>query len=169
MTRCSKVRLRLKGERASSWPCHLSLPGHTTPQGQKSFILALPPVPPWSHYASRAKELHPGPATCPSLVTLRLKGKRASYCSADLLLRQYKRIRNERQKAFSYKDPAPVYTIVFMETSPHIFHQFPDIYVHYVGESFNTGIELNLLQNFIFIPVDIFLSRSHNPHYDNQL
>lgn len=96
-------------------------------------------------------------------------GERASCYSADLLLRQYKRVRDELKEAFSYKDLAPVYTIVFMETSPHIFHHFPDVYVHYVGESSNTGIELNLLQNFIFIPVDIFLSRSHNEVINNKL
>ncbi|MCR5404814.1 MAG: PD-(D/E)XK nuclease family transposase [Butyrivibrio sp.] len=96
-------------------------------------------------------------------------GERASCYSADLLLRQYKRVRDERKKSFSYKDLAPVYTIVFMENSPHIFYQFPDVYVHYISETSNTGIELNLLQNFIFIPVDIFISRPHNEIINNKL
>lgn len=89
-------------------------------------------------------------------------GERASCYSADLLLRQYKRVRQERQSAFSYRDLAPVYTIVLMETSPKEFHAFPDKYVHYINHTSDTGIDLNLLQNFIFVPIDIFLSRLHN-------
>ncbi len=96
-------------------------------------------------------------------------GERASCYSADLLLRQYKRVRDERKEAFSYKDLAPVYTIVFMEKSPQIFHNYPNIYIHYVGESSNTGIKLNLLQNFIFIPVDIFLTKLHNEGIKSKL
>jgi hypothetical protein len=96
-------------------------------------------------------------------------GERASCYSADLLLRQYKRVRDERRETFSYKDLAPVYTIVFMEKSPQIFHEYPDTYVHYINESSNTGIKLNLLQNFIFIPVDIFLDKLHNEGINSKL
>ena len=89
-------------------------------------------------------------------------GERASCYTADLLLRQYKRVRDERKKKFSYKDLAPVYTIIFMEGSPHAFYEFPDVYVHNISASSDTGIKLNLLQNIIFIPVDIFLNKLHN-------
>lgn len=95
-------------------------------------------------------------------------GERASCYSSDMLLRQYKRVRDEQKEKFSYKDVAPVYTIVFMETSPAEFHEFPDAYVHkFVSES-DTGLELNLLQNFIFIPVDIFLAKLHNKGIENK-
>ncbi len=96
-------------------------------------------------------------------------GERASCYSADLLLRQYKRVRDERKEAFSYRDLAPVYTIVFMEKSPQQFHNYPDTYIHYVSESSDTGIKLNLLQNFIFIPVDIFLCKLHNEGIKSKL
>lgn len=96
-------------------------------------------------------------------------GERASCYSADLLLRQYKRVRDERKQSFTYKDLAPVYTIVLMEKSPKIFHDYPDDYVHYVNEASNTGIKLNMLQNFIFIPIDIFLNRLHNRGITNEL
>lgn len=95
-------------------------------------------------------------------------GERASCYSADLLLRQYKRVRDERKEAFSYKDLAPVYTIVFMEKSPQIFHGYSE-YIHKISEASNTGINLNLLQNFIFIPVDIFLHKLHNEGIKNKL
>ncbi len=89
-------------------------------------------------------------------------GERASCYSADLLLRQYKRVRDERRDDFSYKDIAPVYTIIFMEKSPHIFKKFAEDYIHSITATSDTGIKLNLLQNIIFIPVDIFLNKLHN-------
>jgi methyl-accepting chemotaxis protein len=89
-------------------------------------------------------------------------GQRASCYSADLLLRQYKRIRDEKKEMFSYKDIAPVYTIVLMEKSPSYFHEFKDEYVHTFNTTSDTGLELKMLQNFIFIPVDIFLEKLHN-------
>ena len=49
-----------------------------------------------------------------------------------------------------------------MEGSPHAFYEFPDVYVHNISASSDTGIKLNLLQNIIFIPVDIFLNKLHN-------
>ena len=44
-------------------------------------------------------------------------GERASCYSADLLLRQYTRVKREKGKAFSYRDLQKVYTIVFFEKS----------------------------------------------------
>ena len=91
--------------------------------------------------------------------------------NADLLLRQYQRIRKEysesdtpekgvkraeKKAKFSYKYIRPVYTIVFMETSTEDFHKFPEDYVHTFCPISDTGLKLNLLQNYIFVPLDIF-------------
>ena len=95
-------------------------------------------------------------------------GERASCYSADLLLRQYKRVRDRMKKNFSYKDIAPVYTIVFMEKSPSSFKHFNN-YVHHLHTVSDTGIKLNMLQNYIFIPVDIFLEKLHNEGISNEL
>ena len=106
-------------------------------------------------------------------------GERAACYNADLLLRQYQRIRKEfsendspqeddgnREKdrkgkkgTFSYKYIRPVYTIVFMETSTKEFHRFRQDYIHTFAPVSDTGLKLNLLQNYIFVPLDIF--RSH--------
>ncbi|MBE5829656.1 MAG: hypothetical protein E7305_09385 [Butyrivibrio sp.] len=96
-------------------------------------------------------------------------GERASCYSADLLLRQYKRVRDRMKKNFSYKDIAPVYTIVFMEKSPSSFKHFSNCYVHQLQTISDTGIKLNMLQNYIFIPVDIFLEKLHNEGINNEL
>ena len=49
-----------------------------------------------------------------------------------------------------------------MENSPQIFKELPDDYVHNITATSDTGIKLNLLQNIIFVPVDIFLKKLHN-------
>lgn len=45
----------------------------------------------------------------------RFSGQRSACYSADLLLRQYKRLREEKGKSFTYKDVKNVYTIVLFE------------------------------------------------------
>lgn len=96
-------------------------------------------------------------------------GERASCYSADLLLRQYKRIRDEKKKKFSYKDIKPVYTIVLFEQSPAVFHKFPDTYLHYIEPKSDSGISLNLLQKYLFIPLDIFKKIFHNKNITNKV
>lgn len=96
-------------------------------------------------------------------------GERASCYSADLLLRQYKRIRDERKRKFNYKDIKPVYTIVLFEQSPSEFHKFPDIYLHFIESKSDSGISLNLLQKYLFIPLDIFKKIYHNKNITSKV
>ena len=49
------------------------------------------------------------------------------------------------------------YTIVLFEQSPGAFHEFPDNYLHQFHQCSNTGLKLNLLQKYLFVPLDIFL------------
>ncbi len=83
-------------------------------------------------------------------------GQRSACYSADLLLRQYKRTRSQQKKHFSYRQIRTVYTIVLFEKSPREFHASPGKYLHYFSQQSNTGVELELLQKYIFIPLDIF-------------
>ena len=83
-------------------------------------------------------------------------GQRSACYSADLLLRQYKRVKGEKKKKFSYKDIKSVYTIVFFEKSTREFHEFPQNYLHNFKQQSDTGLELELLQKYLFIPLDIF-------------
>ena len=75
-----------------------------------------------------------------------------------------KRVRSKRKKKFVYKDIKEVYTIVLFEQSASAFHQFPDTYLHYFEQKSNTGIEINLLQKYLFVPLDIFREIQHNKH-----
>ena len=76
-------------------------------------------------------------------------GARASCYSADLLLREYKRMRDKNGKKFNYKDIMPVYTIVIFEESPAELKVADDYYIHKSKTSFDSGVKVNLLQNFI--------------------
>lgn len=89
-------------------------------------------------------------------------GERSACYSADLLLRQYKRVRSEKKKKFSYKDIKTVYTIVLFEESPKEFHCFPKDYLHYFEPRSDTGLQLELLQKYLFIPLDIFRKNKQN-------
>lgn len=89
-------------------------------------------------------------------------GQRCACYSADLLLRQYKRLRSEKNKQFSYKDIKHVYTIIIFEKSSREFHRFPDTYLHWLKQKSDTGLQMDLLQEYIFIPLDIFRKNLHN-------
>ena len=85
----------------------------------------------------------------------RFPGERAACYSAELLLRQYKRVKDREKynsKNFNFKNMRPVHVIVFFEHSPKEFHAFPDACLHSFHAVSDTKLELNLLQNFLFIP-----------------
>ena len=89
-------------------------------------------------------------------------GQRSACYSADLLLRQYKRVRSAKKKSFSYKHIQKAYTIIFFERSTEEFHSFPQEYLHHFTQQSDTGLELNLLQEYFFIPLDIFRKNIQN-------
>ena len=99
----------------------------------------------------------------------RFPGERAACYSADLLLRQYKRVKDRDSKNFNYKNIRPVHVIVFFEHSPKEFHAFPDTYLHFFHAVSDTKLEMNLLQNFLFIPLDIFHNAMQNKDIQTEL
>ena len=94
-------------------------------------------------------------------------GERSACYSADLLLRQYRRVRmrnkEEGQKKKScYRDIKDVYTIVLFETSPSELHKFKDIYMHHFEQTSDSGLKMNLLQKYLFVALDNFRTIKHN-------
>lgn len=92
-------------------------------------------------------------------------GQRCACYSSDLVMRQYSRIRsekNQKKETFSYEDIQKVYTIVLIQQSTAEFYRYPDQYLHYAKQTFDTGLELELLQEYLIIPLDIFLQNLHN-------
>ncbi len=99
-------------------------------------------------------------------------GQRAACYSSDLLLRQYKRVRGElekQEKRFSYKEIKKVYTIILYEKSPREFHAFLEDYLHRFSQRSNTGIEIDLLQEYVFLSLDNFHGILHNSGIRNKL
>ena len=89
-------------------------------------------------------------------------GQRSACYSADLLLRQYKRLRNEKKKKFSYRDIQTVYTIVLFEKSPKEFQENPNSCCHRVEHRADTGIRLDIPQKFVYLSLDNFKKKQHN-------
>ena len=96
-------------------------------------------------------------------------GQRAACYSADLLLRQYKRIKGEKGKTFNYRDIKKVYTIIFYEHSPAEFRKFPEDFIHRSSQKTDTTVKIDLLQEFVFIPLDNFRGILHNKGIRNKL
>jgi len=98
-------------------------------------------------------------------------GQRCACYSSDLLLRQYKSTREalDNAKRFSYRDMKNVYTIIFLERSGPLFQQYPEEYLHYFEQESNTGLKLELLQKYIFVPIDIYLKKKENIDISNRL
>ena len=99
-------------------------------------------------------------------------GQRASCYTADLLLRQYRRLRNEENdehKTFTYAKVKPVYVIVLMETSPMRFRELPDEYIHFFEMKSQSGLDLELLTNICFIPLDMFKKKLQTEGIRNKL
>ncbi|MBQ7841721.1 MAG: PD-(D/E)XK nuclease family transposase [Lachnospiraceae bacterium] len=96
-------------------------------------------------------------------------GARCACYSADLLLRQYKRVREQKKKKFSYRDVKTVFLIVLYEHSPQEFHDYPDIYCHHAKQVFDSRLKLDLLQEFYMLPLDIFKKHMQNRNIENKL
>ena len=91
--------------------------------------------------------------------------------SADLVLRQYSRVKGELGKTFTYKEMKTVYTIIFFEQSSAEF-KAPDLngaYLHQGKTTFNTGLQLDLLQQFYLISLDVFSENKYPLDKNNRL
>ncbi len=92
-------------------------------------------------------------------------GQRCACYSSDLVMRQYLMLKaqcEEEKKWFSYGDVKKVYTIILIQKSISEFHRFPDDYIHRSQQTFDTGLKLDLLQEYMLVPLDIFLKIQHN-------
>lgn len=99
-------------------------------------------------------------------------GQRTACYSADLLLRQYKRVKDRKRresKKFNYRDLKKVYTIVLFEKSTREFHEIPGKYLHYGEHTYDTGLKLETLQKSVLVALDIFQKNIENRSIENKL
>ena len=94
--------------------------------------------------------------------------ERMSCYSSDLVMRQYARAKSLRGKDFSYRDMRKVYTIILFENSAHIFHQNPDHYIHHGKTSFDTGLQMTLLQEYCLVALDVFRKKPYSENRSKQ-
>lgn len=85
-------------------------------------------------------------------------GERISCYAADLLLRQYIKVKKivPDKASFSYKDIKQVYVIVIFEKSTREMKSEHNAYLHRGEVTFDTGIKLNMLEKFCIISLDVF-------------
>ena len=82
--------------------------------------------------------------------------ERLSCYAADLLMRQYTRVRGERGADFTYRDIKKVYVIVLYEKSTAEFHRHGDAYFHHGKIGYDTGLNLEMLDEYFLIALDVF-------------
>ena len=96
-------------------------------------------------------------------------GERAACYSSDLVLRQYSALKENISGLSLYRQMRNVYTIVIMEESPKEFHHYPETYIHRGKQMFDTGLKMPLLQEYIFVPLDIFRKKFQNENIKTEL
>ena len=79
-----------------------------------------------------------------------------------MIMRQYNRIRNEKNEHFSYQDLKPVHLFILMEKSPKEFHKFPNSYIHEQQITYSSGLKLPSLSHTTYIALDTFNSMVQN-------
>jgi len=89
-------------------------------------------------------------------------GERSSCYVADMLMRQYERVRSQRGKDFSYKDLKNVNLIVIMEESSREFKEVSPKYIHKREVSFDSGARVKTLENITYISLDTFKEKKEN-------
>lgn len=94
--------------------------------------------------------------------------ERISCYSSDLVMRQYARVRGIKGNTFTYRDIKKVYVIVIFEQSMEIFHEAGGSYIHYGKTTFDTGLELELLQEFCLVALDVFQEIPYSKNKNEQ-
>lgn len=89
-------------------------------------------------------------------------GERSSCYMADMIMRQYNRVKAIKQEEFKFSDMKPVYLIVLMEKSTKEFRAVAPTYIHRFEKSFDSGVEVNLLSNLTYISLDTFREVGEN-------
>ena len=94
--------------------------------------------------------------------------ERMACYSSDLVMRQYARTKSLRGEKFSYQDMRKVYTIVIFEKSPKSFAKIPDCYIHRGRIVFDSGLEMDFLQEYCLVALDVFRKKPYSEDRNEQ-
>lgn len=97
---------------------------------------------------------------------IRFPSARAALYSADVISRQFATLRGEKKSELDYHMAKPMYTIIILEKSSGPFLK-SDSYIHHFKQRSDTGIELEFLQYYDYICLDVF--KEKNPRAAGEL
>ena len=89
-------------------------------------------------------------------------GERSDCYTADMIMRQYGKVRSEKGESFSYKDLKPVTLIILMEKSSAEFSAVAPKFIHKKVTRYNSGAKVTVLDNVVYISLDTFTKQMHN-------
>ena len=88
--------------------------------------------------------------------------QRTSCYAADIIMRQYNRVRAAKGKSFSYRDIQQTCLFIFMEHSSREFLSATDQFLHHRDISYSSGICLPETVDITYISLDTFRSTVQN-------
>lgn len=89
-------------------------------------------------------------------------GERACCYSADMIMRQYHKVRKERAQKFQYRDIKPTFLIILMEKSSKEFQAVAPHFIHKSLSAYSSGAKITNLSNICYISLDTFKEHIHN-------
>jgi uncharacterized coiled-coil protein SlyX len=90
------------------------------------------------------------------------------YC-ADLIMREYSRLRELHKKKFRYSQMPLVYSIVLFEQSPAALCADTEHYLHFGRMKTDTGIVPDSINRHVYVALDIFQKQMHNKPVTTEL
>ena len=89
-------------------------------------------------------------------------GERSSCYISDMIMRQYNRLRSAEKERFKFSQMKPVYLIVLMENSTREFKAVSPTFIHRMHCDMDSGVNIKLLPNLVYISLDTFHNVSQN-------
>ena len=83
-------------------------------------------------------------------------GERSSCYLSDMIMRQYNRVKAQKQKDFKFSHMKPVYLVVLLEKSTSEFLAVAPAFIHRLQNSFDSGVNVKMLSNLVYISLDTF-------------
>ncbi len=89
-------------------------------------------------------------------------GERSSCYLADMIMRQYNKVREERGKDFTYRDMKPVNLIILMDHSSREFRDVAPQYIHRQRITYSSGVQVTSLEQITYVSLDNYRERTDN-------
>ncbi|MEE1038706.1 MAG: PD-(D/E)XK nuclease family transposase, partial [Eubacterium sp.] len=89
-------------------------------------------------------------------------GERSCCYEADLIMRQYNRMKHELKENFTYNSMPPVYLLILMEHSSKEFKEAAPYYIHNKCQYFDSGVKSRFLAHTTYFSLDTFHTVVHN-------